>query len=378
MSKLIAKNKSKKLGLFKFRKSTTDLSEWNKNDEKLLKAIEVGDVDKVQSLLQKKTLVPTKLGPRGLSVFHVACASGQIKIVDQLLQYGAEPNVLTIQGCTALQLAASNGWPQVVHKLVQIGAVVDHKDGNNLTALHHACMDAKYECVQVLLRSGADINIKDKTGKTCLFYAAHCGDFKICKELLDKGADVNTFDNHKVTPLMAAAKKGRTDVCEWLLKKGADRNFTDVQGRKALDYAMDEGHNEIKRIFEKAPTRASWDLQNDIGKPKPMQGAEGGYNVVAEEMVHPDQADVVEFVQEPSPKLSPKLEHRNVVEEESSPRTLSVASSSTHSSSEQQQQQLQQQRAMEAYKVQHDCTVPLGLWGGSQNISQSVLCKVKF
>lgn len=36
-------------------------------------------------------------------------------------------------------------------------------------------------------------------------------------------------------------------------------------GRKALDYAMDEGHNEIKRIFEKAPTRASWDLQNDIG-----------------------------------------------------------------------------------------------------------------
>lgn len=44
------------------------LSEWNKNDEKLLKAIEIGDVDKVQSLLQKKTLVPTKLGPRGLSV----------------------------------------------------------------------------------------------------------------------------------------------------------------------------------------------------------------------------------------------------------------------------------------------------------------------
>ena len=36
-------------------------------------------------------------------------------------------------------------------------------------------------------------------------------------------------------------------------------------GRKALDYALHEGHNEIKRIFEKAPTRASWDLQNDIG-----------------------------------------------------------------------------------------------------------------
>lgn len=31
---------------------------------------------------------------------------------------------------------------------------------------------------------------------------------------------------------------------------------------------------------------------------------------------------MVEFVQEPSPKLSPKLEHRNVVEEESSVSSL--------------------------------------------------------
>lgn len=53
------------------------LSEWNKNDEKLLKAIEIGDVDKVQSLLQKKTLVPTKLGPRGLSVWVKSICSLQ-------------------------------------------------------------------------------------------------------------------------------------------------------------------------------------------------------------------------------------------------------------------------------------------------------------
>lgn len=54
------------------------------------------------------------------------------------------------------------------------------------------------------------------------------------------------------------------DVETWPFRSWTDNDFFSL-GRKALDYAMDEGHNEIKRIFEKAPTRASWDLQNDIG-----------------------------------------------------------------------------------------------------------------
>ena len=44
------------------------LSEWSKNDEKLLKAVENNDYSKVDELLKKKSLNPTKLGAKGLSV----------------------------------------------------------------------------------------------------------------------------------------------------------------------------------------------------------------------------------------------------------------------------------------------------------------------
>ena len=44
------------------------LSEWSKNDDKLMKAVESNDLSKADELLRKKSLNPTKLGPKGLSV----------------------------------------------------------------------------------------------------------------------------------------------------------------------------------------------------------------------------------------------------------------------------------------------------------------------
>ncbi|XP_067665714.1 ankycorbin-like [Haliotis asinina] len=247
--------------LFKFRtKSTTDLSEWNKNDEKLLKTVEVGDVKKATSVLNKKTLNPTKLGPKGHSVLHIACAVGNDQIVELLLKYSEDVNDLTIQGNTALQLAAAKGHSRVVHRLLAAGADVDMRDSNDMTALHHTCAGVHFECVQVLLNGNANPRIKEKTGKTPLFFASHRGDMATCKWLVDKGADVNAQDMHRMTSLMLAAKEGHAEVCQFLLKKGADPDQRDVEGNNALAYALNSGHNDMKEVFARAPTRASWDV----------------------------------------------------------------------------------------------------------------------
>jgi hypothetical protein len=44
------------------------LSEWGKGDDKILKAVENGDITKVESILQKKIINPTKLGIHGFSM----------------------------------------------------------------------------------------------------------------------------------------------------------------------------------------------------------------------------------------------------------------------------------------------------------------------
>ena len=41
------------------------ISEWNKNDEKLSEAVDHGEINKVVPLLTKKGVNPTKLDPKG-------------------------------------------------------------------------------------------------------------------------------------------------------------------------------------------------------------------------------------------------------------------------------------------------------------------------
>ncbi|XP_053405937.1 ankyrin repeat domain-containing protein 24-like isoform X3 [Mercenaria mercenaria] len=353
---------SKMKSLFKgFRKSTTDLSEWSKNDEKLMKAVENNDIAKADELLKKKSLNPTKLGPKGLSVFHVACSLGYLDLITLLISHGAEVNVLSIQGNTSVQLAARDGHPRILEKLIEAGGVIDHKDGLSLTALHHACVRGKISCVQVLLKHGADPNSRDKTGKPPLFYAAFSEDLPICKELVDKGANVNAHDEQQLTALMAAAKKGSKEICEFLLKKGANPKFCDKAGHDALSYGLDSGFDNLRDVFSRAPTQAQWSVnQQDTGTSNLAEKTKAD---VAEAAAAPPVPQVVmetEMVEEPHNKenmvakfvmeSTPERVHRvpepskESDEEELDEETLALRAASPPKS-------VIDQRTLEAYKA---------------------------
>ncbi|KAK7116300.1 ankycorbin-like isoform X1 [Littorina saxatilis] len=304
MSSKRVRNLFNKFGRTKSR-STTDLSEWSKSDEKLMKAVEAQDAKKVSSILSKKPMVPAKLGPRGHSIFHVACALGNPQIVELLLKETDDVNDLTIQGNTCLQLAAAKGHEQVVQRLMQSGAEIDMRDSNDMTALHHACAGLHYGSVHALLQGGSDPRCVEKGGKTPLFYAAHRGEIAICKLLVDKGADVNAGDKMHITPLMVAAKEGKREACEFLLKRGANPNTADREGHMALFYAMSSGHSELREVFANAPTHASWGLSNtDPGASKQAEEEEEGEStlVAQSQLSSSSQVDTVtNFTHDASP-----------------------------------------------------------------------------
>ncbi|XP_052794174.1 ankycorbin-like isoform X3 [Mya arenaria] len=307
---------SKMKNLFRFRKSTTDLSEWSKNDEKLMKATEGNDAAKIDELLRKKTLNPTKLGPKGLSVFHVACTLGHYEVVELLISHGAEVNVLSIQGNTSVQIAARDGHPKILEKLIEAGGVIDHKDGMSLTALHHACVRGKLNCVQILLKHRADPNSRDKTGKPPLFYAAFSEDLPICKELVEHGANVNFCDENDITPLMAAAKKGSVEICEFLLRKGANARSKDKSGNDALAYGMDSGFTGLQEVFDRAPTTTAWSVTPAEGAPAKAEEAqadkvEDSLPVpVAEIPDHSGETNKENMVAKFRPELTPEMPHK--------------------------------------------------------------------
>ncbi|KAM9625752.1 ankyrin repeat domain-containing protein 35 isoform 2-T3 [Morphnus guianensis] len=65
---------------------------WNKQDQKLLEAVEKGDVGRVSALASRKTARPAKLNAMGQSAFHLAASKGLTECLTLLLAHGAPIN----------------------------------------------------------------------------------------------------------------------------------------------------------------------------------------------------------------------------------------------------------------------------------------------
>ncbi|KAI5464933.1 hypothetical protein BGZ63DRAFT_350298 [Mariannaea sp. PMI_226] len=82
---------------------------------------------------------------------------------------------------------------KMVELLVNCGAEVDAQDDNMNTALFFAASKGVVPIVKVLLEAGANPNIRDDTGHTPLSQALEWGSHEVVRLLLDHGADRNTF-----------------------------------------------------------------------------------------------------------------------------------------------------------------------------------------
>ena len=67
-----------------------------------------------------------------------------------------------------LHQAVSRNQPKIVETLLQNGADVNAKNEDGETALHLAVIDNQSKIVEILLRHGADVNATDKEGMTAL------------------------------------------------------------------------------------------------------------------------------------------------------------------------------------------------------------------
>jgi len=96
-----------------------------------------------------------------------------------------------------------------------------------------------------------DINeLNGVHGLTCLYLAAGKGLNKMVALLLHYGADPNkpTFDNK--VPLMPSSYNGHFDIVISLLSNRADVTKRDNHGNKALDLALQMGHQQIAQYLQ--------------------------------------------------------------------------------------------------------------------------------
>uniref|UniRef100_A0A670ZH33 Uveal autoantigen with coiled-coil domains and ankyrin repeats n=1 Tax=Pseudonaja textilis TaxID=8673 RepID=A0A670ZH33_PSETE len=227
-------------------------ADWNKYDDRLMKAAERGDVEKILSVLAKKGVNPTKLDLEGRSAFHVVASKGNLDCLNALLLHGVDIIATDIAGRTALHLAAKYGHALCLQKLLQYNCSTENVDLQGRTALHDAAMSDCTSSIQLLCDHGAAVNARDADGRTPLVLATQMCRPTICQFLLDRGAEVNARDKQNRTALMLGCEYGCKDAVEVLLKNGADVTLVDALGHDCFYYARIGDSTEILSLIKAA------------------------------------------------------------------------------------------------------------------------------
>jgi ankyrin repeat protein len=125
-------------------------------------------------------------------VFDVAARSNCLDVVKNLVELGADVNVLGEDGHTPLWQAAFSQNQQAIEFLLLAGAQVNVSDCHGKTPLQAALhQKGGTLAAQVLIAHGADVNATDQRGLRAIHIAAAQSNDELVKLLLEHGAQIS-------------------------------------------------------------------------------------------------------------------------------------------------------------------------------------------
>ncbi|GAX77737.1 hypothetical protein CEUSTIGMA_g5180.t1 [Chlamydomonas eustigma] len=188
------------------------------------------------------TAVGLEKGMAAVSIHHskptepgalliAAAKGGNLNVVKDLLDKGADKEAMDENEGTALHYAAEEGYKDVVALLIEKGANKEAKDKKyRCTALHYAAMKGHKDVVALLIEKGANKEANNDQEYGCMapHYAAYSGHKDVVDALLiEKGSNKAAKSNNGGTALHYAAVRGHKDVVALLIDKGADKEAKD-------------------------------------------------------------------------------------------------------------------------------------------------------
>jgi ankyrin repeat protein len=202
----------------------------------------------VQLLLDRGADVNTQGWEYG-SALQAASYEDHDKIVQLLLDRGADVNAQGGEYGNALQEASGEGHEKVVQILLDAGADVSALGGRYGSALQAASDRGHEKVVQMLLDRGADVNAQGEESGSALQAASYEGHDKIVRILLERGADITAERGYYGNALQVASDRGHERVVQMLLDRGADVNAPDKRSGSALQATSYQGHDKIVQLL---------------------------------------------------------------------------------------------------------------------------------
>jgi ankyrin repeat protein len=179
----------------------------------------------------------------GVSDLLAAVGAGDISLVRELLEAGANPNAVNVARSpliTAIsQLDQENARLvcniEIVKLLLDHGADPNIRDpSRDTTPLHFSLALGQIECAKLLKKKGADISALDPKGRTVLDAAVsgavHIKSLEVISLVLGWGIDPNVRGSVGATSLALAVWLNSEEVVEYLLEKGVDPCIAGTKG----------------------------------------------------------------------------------------------------------------------------------------------------
>ncbi|KAF5014024.1 hypothetical protein FDECE_5 [Fusarium decemcellulare] len=217
--------------------------------------------DTITKLLNESTPVSLeaikKSEARSITALLLAAKSGHLVRAIQIIDEGANINLLDIDGRSALSVATEHGHKDLVLALVEREADLNMVDANGASPLWWASRYGHETVVELLLDQGARINTPDTDGQSPLSVASHHGHLATVKLLLERGANPNSSTGYGKTALIFAVITRQLHVVELLLRFGAGANYVTPQGDTPLSLAEENGYQELANAIRAAPTHYS-------------------------------------------------------------------------------------------------------------------------
>lgn len=255
------------------------ISVLNTSAQEIFRVIQQGDTARFEELLaEDRSLVDARDEHQELTPLHLASFFGHTKMMNLLIENGADVNSKNMYERGPMVFAIAGGHKEAVSILMEAGMYVSTLDDIQRTPLHWAAYYGNAYAAKALIENGALVNVVDNHARTPLFIASWGDHLEVVKLLLDNGANVDArylgaasplttaaaannsevskylvqhnanidlVCNMQVTPIYLFVRNNNPEMVDYLLQKGARVNYRDLAGRSPLYLAVKKGYVDI-------------------------------------------------------------------------------------------------------------------------------------
>jgi ankyrin repeat protein len=177
-----------------------------------------------------------------------------MRVTKPLVDAGADVNAVTWHKETPLHLAAVYNHERIVADLLDAGADPNLLDDSGRHPLFNT---SSPRVAKMLMKAGTKVNLGDKYGYTPLAGAVTLKDKRsLVKCILDGGANVNKRIDHGRTAVFNAIPDDEVEIFKLLVEHGADLSVKSDSGETPLDWVKEYDAKKIKKFLNERKAKA--------------------------------------------------------------------------------------------------------------------------